>query len=58
MNKLFDSQYENILGYILIIFCIVCLLVFAIGNIIINIKYYTKIYNKYKRKKTEAANKK
>ena len=45
MNKLFDSQYENILGYILIIVCVVCLLVIAIGNIIINIRYYKSIYD-------------
>jgi hypothetical protein len=45
VNKLFDIQYENIFGYLLIIVCVICLLVFAIGNIIINIRYYKSIYD-------------
>ena len=45
VNKLFDIQYENIFGYLLIIVCVICLFVFAIGNVIINIRYYKSIYD-------------
>ena len=52
INKLFDFQYENILGYLLITVCMICLLVSAMGNIIVNIKYYKKYFNKYNKKNT------
>jgi hypothetical protein len=45
VNKISNIQYENIFGYLLIIVCVICLLVFAIGNIIINIRYYKSIYD-------------
>ena len=51
VNKLSYIQYENIFGYLLIIVCVICLLVFAIGNIIINISYYKNIYDNWLKKK-------